>query len=217
MEKGLLLKGQLRDKAGTKQSAKLRKQGRIPAIVYGHKKEPLAISLDKHEFVEGIHHGHRLVEIQLGDEKETMLVKEVQYDHLGREVIHADLVRVSATETIEVKVPIEVKGIAKGAQDGGVIAIHTDQLEVECLVTAIPESIAVSVKELAVGDTIYAKDVKLPEGVKLVSDSETLLISCNVIAEVKTTEEVELEAPATPEIITEKKVEEEPQGEKKSE
>ena len=63
MAKGLLLKAQKREKSGTKQSSKLRDEGKIPAIVYGHKKEPVAIVLDKHEFVEGLHHGHRLMEV----------------------------------------------------------------------------------------------------------------------------------------------------------
>lgn len=209
MEKGLSLKAEIRDKAGTKQSSKLRKGGKIPAIVYGHKKEPMAISLDKHAFVEGLHHGHRLIDVQIDGQKETMLVKEVQYDHLSRDVVHADLMRVSETETVKVEVPVEVKGTAKGAAEGGVITVHFAKLDVECRVTEIPDSLVVSVKEMSVGDTIHARDITLPAGVKLVSNPEVLVISCSIVAEIKTTEEVELEAPAAPEVITEKKVEEE--------
>ena len=209
MEKRLSLKAEIRGKTGTKQAAKLRDQGKVPAIVYGHKKEPVAIVLDKHAFVEGLHHGHRLIDVQIDGKKETILVKEVQYDHLNRDVVHADLMRVSTTETVKVAVPIEIKGTAKGAAEGGVITVHMGKLDVECKVIEIPESIVVSVKEMGVGDTIHAKDITLPEGVKLVSDPLTLLVSCSIIAETKTTEEVELEAPAAPEVITEKKVEEE--------
>jgi len=208
MAKGLLLKAQKRDKSGTKQASKLRDQGKIPAIVYGHKKAPVAISLDKHEFVEGLHHGNRLMEIQIDGQNETILVKEVQYDHLSRDVVHADLMRVSATQTVKVEVPIEVKGTAKGAAEGGVITVHFGKLEVECKVTEIPESLVVSVKEMAVGDTVHAKDIALPAGVKLISAPEALVVSCSIVAEVITTEEVEAAAPAAPEVITEKKVEE---------
>jgi large subunit ribosomal protein L25 len=209
MAKGLLLKAQKRDKSGTKQASKLREQGKIPAIVYGHKKTPVAIALDKHEFVEGLHHGHRLMEIQIDGQKETILVKEVQYDHLSRDVVHADLMRVSATQTVTVEVPIEVKGTAKGAAEGGVITVHVSAVEVECRVTEIPESFVISVREMNIDDAIHVKDIVLPAGVKLVSDPEMLVVSCSVVAEIKTTEEVEAEAPAAPEVITEKKVEEE--------
>jgi len=209
MVKDLLLKAQKRDKSGTKQAAKLRSEGKIPAIVYGHKKAPVAIALDKHEFVEGLHHGHRLMELQIDGENETILVKDVQYDHLSRDIIHADLMRVSATQTVTVKVPIEVKGKAKGAAEGGVITVHASSIEIECRVTEIPESLPVSVKEMAVGDTIHAKDVALPAGAKLVSDPEMLVVSCSVVAEAVTVEEAEAAAPTAPEVITEKKVEEE--------
>jgi large subunit ribosomal protein L25 len=208
MEKGLSLEGQLRQKTGTKESAKLREQGKIPAVIYGHKKEPVGIALDKHAFVEGLRHGHRLIDVQMDGKSETMLVKEVQYDHLNRDVVHADLIRVNVTETVKVAVPLEIKGTAKGAAEGGVITLHVGKIEIECRVIAIPESIAVSVKELGVGDTIHAKDLVLAEGIKLVTDPAVLLVSCSLVAETKTTEEAVAEAPVTPEVITEKKLEE---------
>jgi large subunit ribosomal protein L25 len=118
-----------------------------------------------------------------------------------------DLMRVDVSEKIEVSVPIEIKGVAKGTHEGGVIEVHTDHLEVECLVTEIPKSIVVNIKDVGVGDTVHASDIELPSGVKLVSDPEILLLACNVIAEVKTTEELEAEMPAVPEVITEVKEE----------
>ena len=114
MEKTLLLKAEVREHTGSKAVRKVRRQGRIPAIVYGHKQEPVAISLDEHDFVEGLHHGHRLIDVQMGRKKERMLVKELQYDYLGRNIIHVDLMRVDMSETIKVTVPIELKGIAAG-------------------------------------------------------------------------------------------------------
>jgi large subunit ribosomal protein L25 len=147
--------------------------------------------------------------IQMGKEHEAMLVKEVQYDHLGKEIIHVDLMRVDVTEMVRVTVPIELKGTAKGTHEGGMVEVHTDHVEVECRVTEIPERILVSIKEMAIGDSLHAKDLQLPEGVKLVSPAELLLATCHVVAEVKTTEELEAEMPAAPEVITEVKREEE--------
>jgi len=205
MEETLVLKVQKRDAGGSKAAARIRQQGRIPAIVYGHKKEPVSVSLDQHDFVEGLHHGHRLMEVRLGRKKETVLVKDLQYDFLGRDIIHVDFIRVDVTEMVTVTVPIELKGAekAKGVEEeGGIIEGHVDGLEVECRVTNIPESFVVSVREMNVGDTLHASDVELPEGVELACDPETLIVTCSIVT-TKTTEEVEEETPAAPEVIGE--------------
>jgi large subunit ribosomal protein L25 len=202
MEKAQVLKAEVRQYSGSKDSAKLRKQGQVPAIVYGHKTQPVSISLDKRSFVDELHRGHRLMEVQIADKKETVLVKEVQYDHLGDEIIHIDLMLVDVTEMVQVTVPIELKGTAKGTHEGGMVELHTGSVEVECLVTNIPERITISIKEMVLGDSIHAKDMQLPEGVKLISSPELLVATCHEVAEVKTTEEIEAEMPAAPEVIT---------------
>ena len=205
MEKTLVLKAEKRDRTGSKSAARLRKAGRIPAIVYGHKKEPVAISLDAHSFVEGLHHGRRLFDVQIGRKKQKLLLKDLQYDYLGKDVAHVDLMRVDVTEMVRVTVPVELKGTAKGTHEGGIMEGHVARLDVECKVTEIPESIVVSVKELGIGDTLHAKDIVLPEGVKLISDSSLLVAMCSVLAAAKSTEELEAETPVAPEVITEAK------------
>jgi large subunit ribosomal protein L25 len=209
MKKELILKAEIREQTGSKHAEKLRKSGRIPAIVYGHKEEPVAISLDAHNFIEGLHHGQRLMDVQIGKNKQKMLVKDMQYDHLGKNVIHVDMMRVDVTEMIKVEVPIELKGTAKGTHEGGVVEGHIDHLEIECKATDIPESIVVLVKDLGVGDVLHARDINLPEGIKLISPPETLVVACRLVAEAKTTEEIEEQAPAVPEVIGEVKEEEE--------
>lgn len=209
MEKALPLKAEIREHTGSKSAAKVRKQGRIPAIVYGHKKEPVAISLDVHNLVEGLHRGHRLMDVQIGNKRQKMIVKDLQYDYLGKDIIHVDLMRVDVTETVKVAVPIELKGTAKGTHEGGVISEHTDHLEIECRVTDIPETIVVSVKDMDVGDVLHAGDIELPEEVKLSSLPETLLVTCSLVAAAKAAEEVEEEAPVAPEVIGEAKEPEE--------
>jgi len=203
----LVLQAQTRKKLGSKDAAGLRKQGRVPAICYGHKQEPVAVSLDAHAFVEALHHGHRLMDIQVGDKHETMLVKDIQYDHLGKEIIHVDLMRVDVKEMVSVEVPIELKGTAKGTHEGGMVELHVGNLEIECRVTDIPEVITVSIKEMGVDDAIHACDIQLPEGVKLVSQPDLLVATCHVVAAAKTTEELEAEMPVVPEVITEAKEE----------
>lgn len=213
MGKTLVLKAQIRDDTGSKHAEKVRAAGRIPAVIYGHKQEAAAISLDAHNFVEGLHHGHRLMDVQIGKKKETTLVKDLQYDHLGRDIIHVDLMRVDVTETVKVGVPIELKGTAQGTHEGGIIEEHVDRLEVECMVSNIPESLVVFVKDVFVGDALHAGDVELPEGVKLVSPPDTLIVTCHLVAAAKTAEQAAEEMPTAPEVIGEaEKAQEGPAG-----
>lgn len=215
MNKTLLLEAQIRERTGSRVAAQVRKQGRIPAIVYGHKQEPVAISLDAHNFVEGLRRGSRLMDVKIGGETQKMILKDLQYDYLGRDIIHVDLMRVDVTEAVRVTVRIELKGTAQGTHEGGIVEEHTDHVEVTCLVTDMPEAIVVSVKELAVGGVIHAGDIALPDGVTLVSSKEAIVATCHLVAAAKTTEELEEEVPTAPEVIGEKKQEtegEESQG-----
>lgn len=218
MEKTLQLIANIREHTGSKAAARERKQGRIPAIVYGHKQEPVAISLDAHNLTEGLHHGHRLMDVQIGKKSQKMLVKDLQYDYLGKDIIHLDLMRVDVTESVKVMVPIELKGTAKGAHEGGIITEHADRIEIECQAANIPESIIVSVKELEIGDTVHAGDIELPEGTKLSSSPETLLVTCSLVAAAKAAEEIEEAEIEAPEVISEAKgAEEEPSEEPEKE
>lgn len=201
------LKVELRSSVGSKDAAKVRSEGRIPAVVYGHKQDPVAVSVDLHDFVEALHHGHRLFDIDIEGKNEKLLVKDLQYDHLGRNVIHADLVRVDLTEMVKVSVPIELKGTAHGTTEGGIVDEQISELDIECVVTSIPEHIEIQVKNVNVGDVIHAGDIPLPDGVKLVTDPEAVVLTCHVVAAAKSTEELEEEAPTAPEVITEKKEE----------
>jgi len=213
MGKTLLLKAEIREHTGSRDAAKVRKQGRIPAIVYGHKQEPVAISLDAYSLIEELHRGHRLMDVQIGKSEEKMIIKDLQYDYLGRDIIHLDLMRVDVTEMVRVTVLIELKGTAKGTHEGGIIEKHIDHLEVECKVTDIPDSIVVWVKEVDIGDSVHARDVELPDGVKLISPPDMVLVTCGLVAAAKSTEELEAEMPAAPEVITEVK---EKEGEEES-
>ena len=210
----IVLKAEARKEVGTKHAAILRKEKRLPAIVYGHKQDPIGISLDTREFLDYLHHGHRLFETKIGKQTETLLVKELQYDHLGKNVIHADLVRVDLTETVKVTVPIELRGTSKGSHESGIIDEHLDHLEIECTVQSIPEMIEVSIKEVDVGDAIHAGQIELPEGAKLITNPDALILTCHLVAAAKSTEELEEDMPTAPEVITEKADEEEPEENK---
>lgn len=201
MAKTFELKAQIREHSGTKSSIKYRNSGRIPAVVYGHKQEPVIVTVDFHDFTEALHHGHRLFNLQTADGKQMVIVKGLQYDHLGKNVIHVDLIRVNVAEKIKVTVPLEAKGIAKGTNEGGVIEEHLNQIDIECKATEIPEVIYVNVKEVNVGDNLRVSDIELPEGVKLLSPPDLVVVTCSLVAAAKSTEELEEEVPVEPEVI----------------
>ncbi|MDD5133930.1 MAG: 50S ribosomal protein L25 [Phycisphaerae bacterium] len=215
--KELVLKAEMRKEIGSRGAVKLRKQNKVPAVIYGHKQTPESIVLDAHEFAEGLGHGQRLYDLQIGSKKEKMLLKDVQYDHLGKKIIHADFVRVDLSERVKVEVAINYKGIPAGAQEGGVLEVHLDQLEIECAVTEIPEAIDVSVKALKVGESIHASDVVLPAGIKLLTPPEALLIACHEPIAAAAEEEVPAadQEAASPEVITERKQKEGEESEEK--
>ena len=213
MEKTLVLQAETRQRVGTREAGRLRDVGRIPAVVYGHKQTPKAVSLDRHEFMLGLHHGHRLIDVSVDGSAESMIVKDVQYDFLGKQIIHVDFMRVDASERVKVAVPLELKGTAKGTHEGGMIEEHADHLQIEAVVSVLPEVLMVNLKDVGVGDVVYARDVDLPEGIKLISPGETIVVTCQLKAAAKSAEEAEegeegAEGPSSPEVITEKKADE---------
>lgn len=201
MVENLVLKAEKRDHSGTRVARKLRQAGQVPAIVYGHGAQPLAISLDYHDLVLELQHHHRLLDVDLDGDKQKFLVKEIQYDHLGDKVIHADLTRVNLDERVTVTVTVELKGTPAGAAEGGMLDQMEAEIELECVVTNIPESIRASVNAMQIGDLLLAKDIELPAGVTLITDPETPVAAVRVIAE-EAEEEVEEAVEGEPEVIT---------------
>lgn len=195
---------ELREKLGSKTASRLREQGKTPAVVYGHKQASVSIAVDAHDFTLGLHRGHRIFSVDLPEGKQTLLLKGLQYDHLGKTIIHADMVRVDLSERVTVEVPLALRGTAKGSSHGGVLEELLDHLEIECPVLEIPVSIPVVIKELEVGDSITAGQITLPANCVLKTDPKALVVICQEQVAVKTTEELVAEVPAAPEVITER-------------
>jgi large subunit ribosomal protein L25 len=149
--------------------------------------------------VNHLHHGTHLFDLSLDGKNEKVLVKEVQYDHLGMEVLHVDFARVSLDERVEVTVPLELKGEPKGEADGGVLQQIVAELELECLVTEIPDAIRHNVAEMALGDVLHIKDLQLPPGAKALQDEDLIVATVKEIAEEAPAEVAE--GAAEPEVI----------------
>lgn len=210
------IQGQKRSDLGSRRSRRLRDGGRLPAVIYGHRQEPVHVSLDRKELTDLLHRKAHLVEVAVGIGKESCLLKEVQWDHLGLSIIHVGLNRVDMTEEVTVEVDIELVGEAVGLKEGGAYLDHpASAVKIRCLAANIPESIQVQIGDLKVGDAITVGDLKLPAGVTAVDDPEMLIAAIHVaVEEVEVAAAVTAEA-AEPEVIRKKEKEEAGEEEKK--
>jgi large subunit ribosomal protein L25 len=159
---------------GTRVARRLRGQGRIPAIIYGHKQTPQPITIGRDDVWLMIKRGAHLTELKFDGSTEMCLVRAVQWDHLGKEIIHLDFARVSADEAIITEVPLVLHGTPPA--EGGILEQLTNRVKVSCPARAIPDSIRVEIGDLHLGQAIHGRDLKLPEGVALAIDPEALLL-----------------------------------------
>jgi len=203
------LKAEVRKEKGTRQMNRLRGQGRIPAVVYGgERKGSTALSVDGHEFTRVLQKGERVLSLKIGDQAAQVLVKDVQYDALGEEILHVDFNELRAGETIELSVAVVLRGVPKGAADGGMLNQMLHEIEIECSPTAIPERITVDVTNLEIGDAIHISELKLPEGVNVLDKGTAVVASCTEARKEEEPAPVEAaEGAAEPEVLTEKKEE----------
>lgn len=203
--------GQRRKPSGQKANARLRRDGLLPAVIYGHKQEPEHVALSRREIQFALAKQAHVLELALdGDKPQPLLIKEVQYDHLYRDPIHVDLMRVDANERVHVKVPLHFVGNPKGVQEGGEMVTLITDLDVEAPVLRIPDAIRVNVADLAIGGHVYIRDLQLPEGVSPVGkpDDQVCLVRTKR-EEAAAVAPIEGEAPAGPEVIAKGKIEEE--------
>jgi large subunit ribosomal protein L25 len=211
MAEVVLLVAQPREGKGSRRACRLRKQGLIPAVVYGHKEATLALSVNGDELSKAVRHGTRIVDLQAGGKTEKALIKEVQWDHLGHDILHVDFARVSADERITIEVRLELRGIAPGIATGGVLDQPLHTLKVSCPALSPPESIRVNLGELQLGQAIHVRELKLPEGVAAVTDPDAVVIQvvAKAVEEVVTPAAAAAPTSAEPEVIGRKAAEEE--------
>jgi len=187
---------------GSRVARRLRAKGQIPAIIYGHKQASVPIALSRDSVWEMIKKSTHLAELSFdGGTTETVIVRDVQWDHLGKEIIHLDFARVNAEESIETEVRLDVRGTAPGVGEGGVIEQPVHTVSVTCRANAIPDSIRIDVSNLHLNQSIHVRELVLPEGVTVNADAELVLV--HVVARAAAPEAAagEGEAQTQPEVI----------------
>jgi large subunit ribosomal protein L25 len=194
----------LRKETGTRAARRLRRDGHVPAVLYGHGEKCVELTTSRDAVHAMVRHGSRFVELT-GAVKTAAVVRELQWDTFGVEPVHVDFLRVSKSDRVKVKVPIDLKGECPGQRAGGVLNLVMHEVEIECTADAIPDHIHAQVGHLEVGHVIKVRDLQLPKGATPVADGDETVVTCLVPA--KKGEEA-APAAAEPEVIGRKPAEE---------
>lgn len=203
------LQTKLRSEFGTQRCTRLRRAGWVPAVLYGQKKPNVHLAVPAHDLEGVVRHGVRMVRLT-GDVQEEALIKEIQWDTWGVQILHVDFARVSAKDRVRVTVPLHLRGEAPGAREGGVVEHLLHTLELECEAAEVPEEVHVVINDLHVGGAITVGQLTLPKSAVPLVDKDTIVVRCVVPAEVPEAEEVTA-APGEkePELIRRREKEEE--------
>jgi large subunit ribosomal protein L25 len=198
------LKSRIRDGFGKRMAHKLRAGGEVPAVLYGHKQEPMSLAVAEHELWTILHnatseHMILLLEIEGGDEREVLtLVRDVQHQPITGDIVHLDLQRISANEQIKVGVPVELIGIARGVKEfGGVLDHGVREVTVRCKPNEIPESLEIDISALEIGDSVHISDIKDRYGqIEFLDDLNVTLAHVSPPKKLEVSEEAEAEEAA---------------------
>lgn len=214
------LNADVRTETGKGVARKLRSAGKVPGVIYGHGREPMALSLNAREFerlAERVRITSTVIELALDGKTARTLVRELQRDPIKRTVLHVDFQELVAGEKVNVTVPLRFVGTPEGVKTGGGILeeiVHS--LHVECDPANIPDHIDVDVSALTIGHSLHVSDLKLPEGVEVTDDAEqtVAIVSAPKAEEVAApVEGAVADAAPEPELIRKPKADEE--GEEK--
>ncbi len=215
----LTLEVSRREEAGKGAAGRLRREGKVPAVVYGGHRETVPITVDRKavtELIQKSEHGVRsifLLKMAGTDQQRHAMIKDIQIDPIHRKMMHIDFVRVIMDEVIRTTVPMHLTGTPIGVKEGGILDFQVRDLHVECLPNAIPDKIDIDVSGLGMHQYIRISELQLPEGIKVLDDPERVVVGVtHMRAEVVPTPEAAPleEVPAEPEVIARgKKPEEE--------
>lgn len=215
MENVMTIKAQSREGVGKRVAKQLRRQGKIPAIIYGEKKESIPISIelaDLKAILKSEKGDNTVLKIHRDNIKVDAMLKEIQYDYLSDHIIHADFLRLDLEKPVTAWVPIVAKGEPIGVKvEDGIFDFITRDIQVKCLATKIPKEIVVEVSGLHAGHSLKAEDLEVGEEIQLISDPHRVI--CAVISKAKPTAE---EAAEVEEEVAEAPAEE-PEAEKEEE
>lgn len=178
---------QFKKREKNKKAEEYRKEGYIPGVIYGPNIESTIVYIDKKDFLKNFKTLHIRFDFELDGVKYTGILQEIQKDPLTLEPIHFDVYVPSLSRAITTTIPIIIEGEDEIIRKGYFLNKLINEIEVEGIMGEIPENVILDVKNLELGDTLYVKDIKLPESVKILTHPETPIVS---VIEVSSIEEV---------------------------
>ena len=200
-----VLNVEIREGRGTTYSRRLRKAGKLPAVLYGHGEASVSLAVPAEQVDAALRHGQKLVDLQGGITGQALL-HDLQWDTYSAHVLHVDLMRVEAGERVVVEIPVELRGIAPGEREGGVVEQVLHEVEIEVPVGQIPEKLHVNINELHIDETLAVSAIEdLPEGATFVTDVAEAVVHCTTPVELP--EEALEPGTAEPEVIGEREEE----------
>ena len=204
----IVIDGTVREGTGKGANRKLRRAGRVPAVLYGHKSQSVALDVDPKDIFKILHSDsgeNTIFGLNVpGRERLNCLIKEYQLEPISHTLLHADFYEVAMDEALEVKVPLETEGEAYGVKtEGGLMDIVHRELHVECLPGDIPEAITVNVTNLKIGEMLRVRDLIVSDKIKILDDPDTVVVAIEHprAEEELTVAPVEGAAEAEPEVI----------------
>ncbi len=178
--KVLELKAERRKETGKGSARALRKQGKVPAILYGKDIEAVPLAVSAKDFIDLEHHGGSpILNLNLDGKTYTVVVKEVSRDILKDSLLHVDFQKVKLDEKITTMVPLSVVGeaVCPGIKQGGVLQHGVSEIEVEALPGDLPEHIEIDLSGMEIGDAFKVKDITPPSGVKILAEPEEVVVT----------------------------------------
>lgn len=171
------LEAEIREAKGTGAARRAKRAGIVPCVIYGLGGENLPLSIPRNKLESVLRTGKRMVDLRIGTNNESVLVKELQFDPITSQVIHADFARVAMDEEVSLDVPITITGKAKGvADDDGVLDQTLKSMQIQCLPGDIPDEIVVDVSELGLNDLYKVQDIDVPTGVTAMSPADDIVV-----------------------------------------
>ena len=209
-----VVEAQPRAARGKNEARRTRRQGLIPAVVYGAFKDPQSVSINPKDILKIIRSrtGHNSIfDLNIdGIERTPVIVADEQYDPIKGNLLHIDLKRIDLTRKLRVSVPVHVTGEAKGVkQQGGVLDVVTRAIEIECVPDDIPDQFQVDVTELTIGTNIRVSDLVVKEGIRVLTSADAVIAHVVGIKEEAAPAEAAPAGPAEPEVVRKGKKEEE--------
>lgn len=177
------IKAELRDRVGKGSSRAARRTDKIPAVIYGDKKDPVSINLENYDFfmlrTKNDNIFTKLCEVEVNGKKENTLIRDIQYHPVTDEPLHVDFLRVNTKTKITIMVPLNFTNEEEcpGIKKGGVLNIVAHEIELSCQANAIPECIEVSLEGKEVGESIHFSEIKLPVGAEASHEDESFTIA----------------------------------------